>query len=92
MRPWNYILLLLALGLSGLNAQEAGKPVASFQRGFYTAPFDVELSTPTVGSTIYYTTDGSTPSATNGSAYVGPVTISTTTPSAWPWPTTRAYR
>ena len=80
MRPWNQILLILTLGLSGLSAQEASEPVASFERGFYTAPFDVELSAATTGATIYYTTDGSTPSATNGTAYTAPVTISTTTP------------
>lgn len=49
------------------------------KRGFFTAPFQVEISTPTPGATIRYTLDGSTPDETNGSTYTGPLTISSTT-------------
>ena len=51
----------------------------SKQHGFYTSPFQLTLSTSTAGASIYYTTDNSTPSATNGTQYTGPITISTTT-------------
>ena len=51
----------------------------SAQRGFYYAPFQVSLSTSTVGGAIYYTTDGSVPSATNGTKYTGPIQIAGTT-------------
>ena len=51
----------------------------SVQHGFFSAPFQLTLTTTTPGATIYYTTDNSTPSATNGTAYTGPITISATT-------------
>src|SRR5207249_3073261 len=37
-------------------------PTFSVQRGFYTSPFQVTLSTATAGAVIRYTTDGTTPS------------------------------
>jgi hypothetical protein len=52
---------------------------ASLTPGFYDTAQSVSLSTATSGATIRYTTDGSTPSATNGSVYTGPVSISGTT-------------
>jgi hypothetical protein len=48
-------------------------------RGFYDQPFDVVITTDTPGATIRYTTDGNAPTATTGTAYTGPVWISTTT-------------
>ena len=57
-------------------------------RGFFEAPFTVNVSTSTLGSTIVYTTDGSTPSLSNGTPVsaaspteppVATVTISSTT-------------
>lgn len=48
--------------------------------GFYDAPFSLELSSPTPGATIRYTTDGSEPTATHGTVYTAPLTISSTTP------------
>ena len=51
----------------------------SVDRGFFSSPFQLEISTPTPGATIRYTTDGSTPSETHGSDYTGPLTISTST-------------
>lgn len=56
-----------------------GRVTASVAAGFYNAPISVALSTPSAGATIRYTVDGSTPTATNGIIYTGPVSISTTT-------------
>jgi hypothetical protein len=40
----------------------------SIDRGYYSAPFDVTIGTPTLGATIVYTTNGSEPTLTNGTA------------------------
>ncbi|MBN1995504.1 MAG: lamin tail domain-containing protein [Anaerolineae bacterium] len=48
-------------------------------RGFYNDPLTLELSTPTEGATIRYTTDGSRPTETNGQTYTGPLSIAGTT-------------
>jgi hypothetical protein len=52
---------------------------ASEAAGFKDGPIQVVLSTPLGGETIRYTVDGSTPSATNGLTYTGPVSINSTT-------------
>ncbi len=51
----------------------------SVEHGFFDAAFPVTLATPTPGATIRYTTDGSTPSATNGATYTGSIEITGTT-------------
>ena len=51
----------------------------SVDRGFYDAPFEVEITSDTPGAEIHYTTDGSEPTATTGSVYAGPITINRTT-------------
>lgn len=45
---------------------------ASVKRGFYTTPQSVTFSTPTPGATLIYTTNGSEPTAVNGTQ-VAPV-------------------
>ena len=47
--------------------------------GTYTSAQNVTITTPTGGAIISYTTDGSTPSETNGTVYFGPVNLSATT-------------
>jgi hypothetical protein len=51
----------------------------SIDRGFYTSPIAVAITSATPGAAIYYTTDGSEPSATNGTLYSVPLNITTTT-------------
>lgn len=54
----------------------------SVDRGFYDAPFHLEIASDTAGATIVYTLDGSTPSLGNGTQGTSPVVIniSETTP------------
>jgi poly(beta-D-mannuronate) lyase len=47
--------------------------------GTYSGTQNVTISTATSGATIRYTTNGTTPSQTNGTVYSGPVVVSTTT-------------
>lgn len=49
------------------------------RRGFYTAPFNLTITTTTPGAAIRYTTNGSPPSLTNGLVYAAPLPISRTT-------------
>ena len=48
-------------------------------RGFYDAPFQVEIATETEGAEIRYSVDGSEPTRTTGLPYDGPITIDRTT-------------
>ncbi len=52
---------------------------ASVERGFFDGSFSLALSTPTEGARIRYTLDGSEPTATRGTIYDRPLTISETT-------------
>src|SRR3989442_1078519 len=58
--------------------QPAAPPTFSPASGTFVGSVTVTLSTATSGATIYYTTDGSTPT-TASSAYTGPVPLTTTT-------------
>ena len=51
----------------------------SVNRGYYHEPFDVEITTDTVGAEIRYTRDGSRPTTDHGEIYTAPVRIDTTT-------------
>jgi hypothetical protein len=53
----------------------------SVDRGFYTTPFNVQITSATPGATIRYTLNGSPPTATTGLVYdpANPPLISTTT-------------
>lgn len=62
-------------GLRGVLAQPTCEP----SRGFYEAPFRVELMAGPSGGELFYTLDGSTPSREHGRAYRGPIAVETTT-------------
>jgi len=47
----------------------------SIKRGFFDAPFTVDVTCSTPGATITYTTDGSPPSLTNGTTSASPASI-----------------
>ena len=51
----------------------------SVDRGFYEQPISVAITSDTAGARIYYTTDGTEPSPSNGILYNGPVSVITTT-------------
>lgn len=51
----------------------------SIDRGFYSTPFAVAITTETEAATIRYTMDGSAPTETNGTVYSGPLSIGGTT-------------
>ena len=55
-------------------------PDFSTDRGFFTAPVAVTLTSRTPGASIRYTTDGSAPTTTTGTLYTGPVTVSGSSP------------
>ncbi|MDG2399362.1 MAG: CotH kinase family protein, partial [Akkermansiaceae bacterium] len=48
-------------------------------RGFFTAPFNLAISTATPDAQIRYTTDGSEPTANSGTIYTSPININSTT-------------
>lgn len=54
------------------------KPVISPAPGTYYNPFDVTITCPTTGSSVYYTLDGSNPT-TSSTLYSAPIKISATT-------------
>ena len=51
----------------------------SLDRGFYTSPINVEITSATPGAVIRYTIDGSKPTEATGLVYTAPVQISETT-------------
>ena len=53
-------------------------PVFSMNHGFYESPFTLNISSEIGSAEIYYTTDGSVPSKTNGTKYTSPLTINKT--------------
>ncbi len=51
----------------------------SVDRGFFSAPFNVEVTSLTTDAQIRYTTNGSEPTEITGTLYTGPIPITTTT-------------
>ncbi len=54
-------------------------PQFSIEHGYYNTPFTLELTSNLDTADIYFTSDASTPSETNGQKYTDPITINTTT-------------
>ena len=59
-------------------ASGAAAPDLSPAPGAYTTTQSVQLTDTTAGATIYYTTDGTTPTH-NSAVYSAPITVATTT-------------
>jgi murein DD-endopeptidase MepM/ murein hydrolase activator NlpD len=70
IRTWTYT--------SPINTQEVAMPTFSPAAGTYSSPQTVTISDATTGATIFYTTDGSTPT-TSSTQYTGPITVNSTT-------------
>jgi uncharacterized protein (DUF1800 family) len=54
-------------------------PVFTPKPGKYTAPLTLTMSSATAGATVYYTTDGSSPSRKASPVYRGPIRLTATT-------------
>lgn len=59
--------------------QDVAAPVFSPEGKKFSSPIDVEITCDIPGAAIYYTTNGSTPSADNGLVYTGPLELAATT-------------
>ncbi len=66
-------------GVYTINLPTAAAPTFSPVAGMYTNAQTVTIASTTSGASIHYTTDGTTPSATAGTLYAGPVAIGATT-------------
>jgi len=66
----------VASGVYTLNLPLAQTPVISVATGTYTSIQTVKITDATLGAKIYYTTDGSTPTASS-TLYKSPLTVST---------------
>ncbi len=62
-------------GIAALAAPLTATPAFSIAPGTYASPQTVTITDATSGATIYYTTNGTTPS-TASAAYSGPITVS----------------
>jgi unsaturated rhamnogalacturonyl hydrolase len=67
------------LNVTSSSGGQVAAPTFNPAPGTYSSAQSVAISTATSGASIRYTTDGSTPTATTGTLYTGPVTIATTT-------------
>jgi hypothetical protein len=65
-------------GVYTIQTATASRPSFSPAPGTYTASVTVSIFSTTAGATMYYTTDGTTPT-TSSNKYNGPFTITTTT-------------
>ena len=70
----NYLDSPVATAAYTINLQQAAMPAFSVGAGTYTAAQTVTITDATAGATIYYTTDGTAPSASS-SVYSGPIVV-----------------
>ncbi len=79
---WLCLLLLISFGCGVENNEPQQNTVAAPRlgpaAGTYSSAIYVAITTTTSGATIRYTTDGSTPTATSGTAYTAPVHVADT--------------
>jgi len=68
----NYLLAQYTLNFPAVPA-----PVLSLPSGSYSSPQSLTITDSLTGATIYYTTDGTTPTASSAK-YTGPITVSST--------------
>ena len=73
-----FALLFSLAGAFPAQAGPAAAPVFSPAAGTFAGAQSVTITTSSSGATISYTTDGSTPTETNGSTYSSPVAIGST--------------
>jgi len=78
-KPWDFSHVFEAFGGGGGGPGQVASLSFSPGGGSYSSAQDVTISTPTSGASIRYTTDGSTPTETHGTAYSGPVHIASST-------------
>jgi hypothetical protein len=71
----NGISLETSIQVTVSAAGVVGSPTADVAGGTYTSNQSIELSSSTEGASIYYTVDGSEPTASNGTLYSGAINI-----------------
>ena len=71
-RPRVNVLLVAAVNCV---PPELDEPIFSVDSGTFVGSFQLALSTPTAGGVVVFTTDGTMPSAQNGTIYAEPITI-----------------
>ena len=71
----NQVGLDVQIVIEILSATKVRAPRADIAPGAYREAQSVSLSCETDGALIYYTTDGSAPSAVNGTLYAGPIAV-----------------
>jgi hypothetical protein len=73
-RRWAFSTFVSVL----LSPPQVARPAFNPPEGTFNQPSSVALSTTTDGATMYYTTDGSTPT-TSSALYTGPIAVTQTT-------------
>jgi hypothetical protein len=70
-----YTTSFVAAGMYSVTGTAVGTPVLSLASGTYTGSQTLSISDATAGSSLYYTTNGSAPTASS-TLYSGPITVS----------------
>ena len=72
------ITLLLSVTTTTFAQDQVADTKFSHNRGFYSIPFDLEITTATPGATIRYTLDGSAPTESHGNTFTAPLNVAKT--------------